>query len=207
MRLVSASTKRVGTGGFGTLGSLVPAESFFFDDVVSPTKVYRGEITRFPSGRLFAFNNGTFTYEGDDSSFDYTVFEDGVAIGSFTVELGDVESGAIVNFSMPQFSVSATASTAAPATDATVAFTMPHFSVAVSAETESPTSGATISFAMPQFTVAVNAESTIPEISATVAFTMPQFTVQVFSGEFDYYNGVGTTITYIAESTEITYNP
>jgi hypothetical protein len=36
---------------------------------------------------------------------------------------------------------------------------------------------------------------------------MPQFTVQAFSGEFEYYNAPKTTITYIAESTEITYNP
>lgn len=86
---VSANTKRVGRGGFGTLGSLIPAESFFFDDVISPTKYYRAEITRFPAGRLFAFNDGTFTYEGADSSFDYTVYKDGAAVGSFTVTLGE----------------------------------------------------------------------------------------------------------------------
>jgi hypothetical protein len=177
MRLVSANTKRVGTGGFGTLGSLVPVESFFFDDVTSPTKVYRGEITRFPSGRLFAFNNGTFTYEGDDSSFDYTVYEDGVAIGSFTVELGDGESGAIVNFSMPQFTVSVLAETTAPGNSATVSFTMPQFTVAATASTTAPVIDATVAFAMPHFSIAVSAET----YSEGVNFTMPQFSVAIIA--------------------------
>jgi hypothetical protein len=86
--LVSANAKRVGQGGFGTLGSLIPAESFFYDDVDSPSAVFRAEITRFPTGKLFAFNNGTFSYEGVDSSFDYTVYKDGASVGSDTVTLG-----------------------------------------------------------------------------------------------------------------------
>jgi hypothetical protein len=177
MSLVSASAKRVGSGGFGTLGSLIPAESFFFDDVDSPTSVYRGEITRFPSGRLFAFNNGTFIYEGGDSSFDYTVYKDGFFVGSFTVTLGDAAPGAVVIFTMPQFAVAVSAETTAPGNSATVSFAMPQFSVAATASTTTPIIDATVAFAMPQFSVAVSAETE----SQGVSFTMPQFSVSIIT--------------------------
>ena len=114
-------------------------------------------------------------------------------------------SGATISFGMPQFIASASGENTAPVFAADASFAMPQFTVAATGESFISGNVATVEFAMPQFSASASASITVPEIAASAAFAMPQFTVSVFSGEFDYFQSAGTTITYIAESTEITY--
>jgi len=188
-----------------------------------PATVTSGSIT------VTLYEDGSFESTGGAGSFTYPWWRNGTlqtdesvvinsagatvsfAMPQFTVsvsaEAAVPSSGATVSFTMPQFSVSVDGENAAPVNSANVAFSMPQFSVAVSAESFVSGNAASVSFTMPQFSVAATAGSTVPENSANIAFAMPQFAVQVFSGEFEYFNAPKTMITYIAESTEITYNP
>ena len=76
----------VGDSGHGLLGSLVPAQSYFFARVALPAdanKEFRGLVTRWPSvGTFVPAESGTYTYEGPSTDFDYQLYVDGIAIGA-----------------------------------------------------------------------------------------------------------------------------
>jgi len=65
---------------------------------------------------------------------------------------------------------------------ASIALTMPQMSVSVSASKTVPTFSAAIGFTMPQMQVAASASKTVPTFNATIAVTMPQMSVAAVAG-------------------------
>lgn len=83
----------VGDRGLGVTASSVPSvgedgPAFFYDQITSlglSTEDVRGLVTVQPvSGSLFAYEDGSFTFSGDESavSFTYQLYVDGVLTGS-----------------------------------------------------------------------------------------------------------------------------
>lgn len=83
--LISGSLT-VGDAGHGVLGADVPALSYFVDRVDLPAdagKEFRGLITRWPPvGAFVPAEDGTYTYVGIDTDFDYQLYIDGIASGA-----------------------------------------------------------------------------------------------------------------------------
>lgn len=96
----------VGDPGHGVLGSLIPATGehgagYAYSSLELPadaSKEIRGLITTWPTlGTLFAFEDTSFTYDGESDTFAWQMYVDGVAVGSpqtVTLSVGDVEAGA-----------------------------------------------------------------------------------------------------------------
>lgn len=81
---------------------------------------------------------------------------------------------ASASFTMPQFSVAASASVTVPVYSAAVSVTMPQMTVASSAGNSAPVYSSSVSFVMPQMQVAANASASVAGNSAGIAFSMPQ---------------------------------
>lgn len=80
-----------GDRGHGVLGSQIPATgengaSFLYNDLSLPAdadKEIRGLITRWPAaGVLYVYEDGSFTYTGPSTDFEYQLYVDGVAVGA-----------------------------------------------------------------------------------------------------------------------------
>jgi len=101
----------VGNRGLGVLGSQVPSTgeggrpSYLYNDLSLPAdanKEVRGFITRAPAaGVFFAYEDGSFSYLGPSTDFDYQLYVDGVAVGApvtVTISMGAGTAGVIVVF-------------------------------------------------------------------------------------------------------------
>jgi hypothetical protein len=84
---------------------------------------------------------------------------------------------ASASFTMPQFSVAASASVTVPVYSAAVSVTMPQMAAAIAAAVASPEYSAAVSVTMPQMTVAASASNSAPVYSSSVSFAMPQMQV------------------------------
>lgn len=81
----------VDAGQWGVLGSTIPDASFFYDDLSLPAdnnKRYRFTIDRHPTGaRLHTYPDGAYTWDGSADSFDYTLYENNISVGSGTINI------------------------------------------------------------------------------------------------------------------------
>jgi hypothetical protein len=80
-------------------------------------------------------------------------------------------------FTIPQFTITGSASAALPQPIADGAFTIPQFTITGSATATLPQPIADGAFTIPQFTIAGSATATLPQPIADGAFTIPQFTI------------------------------
>lgn len=87
-----ASSVVIGNDGLGVLAEAVPSTGehgagYLYNDLSFPAdngKEVRGEITRWPAGTLFAYEDSSFTYSGITDYFEYQLYVDGVSTGSPT---------------------------------------------------------------------------------------------------------------------------
>ena len=86
---------------------------------------------------------------------------------------------ASASFTMPQFSVAASASVTVPVYSAAVSVTMPQMTVAASASNSAPVYSSSVSFVMPQMQVAASASASVAGNSASLAFSMPQMVAAI----------------------------
>jgi hypothetical protein len=91
-----ASSFHFGNRGLGVLGSAVPSvgdngPSYLYNDLNLPddaNKEYSGFVETPPGiGTFFAYEDGSFSYDGPTSFFTYRLREDGVDLGTQTVTL------------------------------------------------------------------------------------------------------------------------
>lgn len=87
------------------------------------------------------------------------------------------EIAASVDFNMPQMQVASSGNVVAPGISASIALTMPQMSVAASADNIAPTIAASVALTMPQMQVAVSGNVLGVGNSASVSFAMPQMIV------------------------------
>lgn len=184
-------------------GTLTPYEDSSFSFAGAPDGVYTFTYRGFRNGVSYGDYTVTMTIGAQAAIVDFVMPQMTVAVSGNVVATGNSAS---VNFTMPQMVVAASASKTVPVFTATIAATMPQMQVACSADVQAVAGvSANIALTMPQMTVSASASTTAPAISASISFTMPQIRVYVLSGEFDYYDSIGTRIETVAASTHIEY--
>lgn len=184
-------------------GTFTPYEDSSFSFTGAPDGVYTFTYRGFRNGVSYGDYTVTLTIGNQAATVDFTMPQMTAAVSGNVVAVGN---SAAVSFTMPQMTVAASSSQTVPVFTATIAANMPQMQVVCSADVQAVAGvSANIALTMPQMSVGVSASTTAPVISASVSFTMPQMSVYVLSGEFDYYNGVGTRIETLAASTHIEY--
>lgn len=170
-----ASSVIVGNDGLGVLAENVPSTGehgagYLYNDLSFPAdngKEVRGEITRWPAGTLFAFEDSSFTYTGSTDFFEYQLYVDGVATGS-PARVDLIVGGAAIVATQVTQTATASATAAAPTFAATVAATQ-------TTQTETGTANApydaSVSATQTTQISTASATSTPPGGSATVTAT------------------------------------
>ncbi len=184
-------------------GTFTPYEDSSFSFTGAPDGVYTFTYRGFRNGVTYGDYTVTMTIGSQSATVDFAMPQMTVAVSGNVVAVGNSAS---VSFTMPQMAVASSSSQTVPVFAATIAATMPQMQVVCSADVQAVAGvSANIALTMPQMAVSASVSTTAPVISASVSFTMPQMSVYVLSGEFDYYNGVGTRIETLAASTHIEY--